>query len=186
MRDETIIDLYFKRDETAIVESDLKYGAYCRTVADNILHNREDTEECINDTWLRAWNAMPPTRPNVLKLFFARITRNISFDRYKRGMAKKRGGGEIDIALSELEDCIASRSDVEEEIEMRELEATINRFLGTVSEKERNIFIRRYFYVEKVSSIAERYGIRESGVFVILSRTRAKLKKHLTDEGYFI
>lgn len=186
MKDETIIDLYFKRDENAIVESDIKYGAYCRTVADNILHSREDTEECVNDMWLRAWNSMPPTRPNVLKLFFARITRNISFDRYKRDHAKKRGGGELDVALSELEECIAAHSDVEDEIEALELEASINRFLDTVSVNERNIFIRRYFYVEKASDIAERYGMREGGVFVILSRTRAKLKKHLTDEGYFI
>lgn len=186
MKDETIIDLYFKRDENAIAESDIKYGAYCRTVANNILCNREDTEECINDTWLRAWNSMPPTRPNVLKLFFAKITRNISFDRYKRDHAKKRGGGEIDIALSELEECIAAHSDVENEIETRELEASINRFIMIIPERDRNIFIRRYFYVERAADIAERYEMRESAVFVSLSRTRAKLKKHLTDEGYFI
>ena len=186
MKDDAIIDLYFQRDESAIVESDAKYGAYCRAISGNILPSREDTEECVNDTWLRAWNAMPPTRPNVLKLFFAKIIRNISFDRYKRANAQKRGGGEIDLALSELEECIAARSDVEDEVEARELENSINRFLATLSETERNIFLRRYFYVEKVSSIAQRYSMRDSNVFVILSRTRAKLKKHLTDEGYFI
>ncbi len=186
MKDDAIIELYFQRDESAITESDAKYGAYCRTIAGNILRSREDTEECINDTWLRAWNAMPPTRPNVLKLFFAKIIRNISFDRYKRANAQKRGGGEIDIALSELEECIAAHSDVEDEIDAIELESSINRFLATIPATERNIFLRRYFYVEKAASIAQRYGIRESNVFVILSRTRTKLKKHLTDEGYFI
>ena len=186
MDDQKIIDLYFDRNEQAITETDVKYGKLCHSIAYNILSNREDTEECVNDTWLRAWNAMPPTRPNVLKLFFAKIIRNISFDRYKRANAQKRGGGEIDLALSELEECIAAQSDVEDEVEARELENSINRFLATLSETERNIFLRRYFYVEKVSSIAQRYSMRDSNVFVILSRTRSKLKKHLIDEGYFI
>lgn len=186
MKDDAIIDLYFKRDENAIVESDTKYGGYCRAIAGNILWSHEDTEECVNDTWLRAWNAIPPTRPNVLKLFFAKITRNISFDRYKRIKAQKRGGGEMDVALSELEECIATNSDVEDEVNARELEASVNRFLESISEKERNVFLRRYFYVEKISAIALRYSISNGNVSVILSRTREKLKKHLTDEGYFI
>lgn len=186
MKDDAIIDLYFKRDEYAIVESDTKYGGYCRAIAGNILWSREDTEECVNDTWLRAWNAMPPTRPNVLKLFFAKITRNISFDRYKKINAQKRGGGEVDIALSELEECISGKSDVEDEVAAKELEASINRFLDGISEKERNVFLRRYFYVEKVSSIAQRYSLSQSTVSVILSRTREKLKKHLSQEGYYL
>lgn len=186
MKDDAIIDLYFQRDENAIAESDIKYGSYCRAIAGNILWSREDTEECVNDTWFRAWNAMPPTRPRVLKMFFAKITRNISFDRYKKANAQKRGGGEIDIALSELEECISSHTSVEDEVDANELEASVNRFLYTLSEKERNIFLRRYFYVEKAVEIAHRYNVTPSNVSVILSRTREKLKKHLTNEGYFI
>lgn len=186
MKDDAIIELYFQRDESAITESDIKYGAYCRTIAGNILWSREDTEECMNDTWFRAWNAIPPTRPSVLKLFFAKIIRNISFDKYKKSNAQKRGGGEIDIALSELEDCISSRTSVEDEVNAKALESSVNRFLDTLPVKERNIFLRRYFYVEKAVEIARRYDITPSNVSVILSRTREKLKKHLTDDGYLL
>lgn len=185
MKDDAIIDLYFQRDENAILESDIKYGGYCRAIAGNILRSREDTEECINDTWFKAWNAMPPTRPDVLKLFFAKITRNLSFDKYKKMNAQKRGGGEIDIALSELEECIAAHSNVENEVNAKELENSVNRFLDTLPERERNIFLRRYFYVEKSGAIAQRYNLAPNHVSVILARTREKLKKHLTDEGYF-
>lgn len=186
MNDNKIVELYWQRKEDAIRETDLKYGAYCFAVANNILSNKEFSEECVNDTWLRAWNTIPPQRPNCLKMFLAKITRNLSFDKFKAENAYKRGGGEISAALDELKECLSDASDVESEIDIKELTSSINRFLHTLQKRESDVFLRRYFYVDSVSEIAKRYGLKKSNILVILSRTRKKLKMHLEKEGYVI
>ena len=183
MEDSAIIDLYWARDEQALPESDKKYGKLCRTVAHNILKNHEDTEECVNDTWLRAWNAMPPGRPGVLSAFFSRIVRNLALDRYKAAHAEKRGGGQLPAALEELEGCIPSSSGVEEELAFRELSRLLDSFLRELPEKECCIFLRRYWYVDATRDIARRYGMPEGSVKSQLSRTRQKLRKLLEREG---
>ena len=186
MKDEQIIELYFARDEQAITCTDLKYGRYCFRVADSILCSREDAEEMVNDTWHRTWNSIPPQRPHVLKMYLAKITRNLAFSAYRRRSAGKRGGGEIELALEELDQCIASDSDVESEYQRKELSRAIRNFLDTLSEREQNIFIRRYFFVDETEAIARRYGLKSSNVQKILSRTRQKLRKYLIQEGYTV
>ena len=184
MEDNEIVELYWQRDENAIRESDSKYGAYCFAVADNILHSKEDSEECVNDTWLKAWNTMPPQRPNKLRMFLAKITRNLSFNRYNARSAEKRGGGEIAAVLDELAECLESESDVAGEYEGKELEQYIRSFVRSLPERDGNVFVRRYFFAEPVRKIAERYGLTANHVMVILSRMRAKLKANLKKEGF--
>ena len=145
MEDSRIIDLYWAREERALRETERKYGSYCRTVAHNILRNREDSEECVNDTWLRAWNAMPPQRPSILSSFLGTITRNLALDRYKAGHRNKRGGGQLTVALEELGDCIAGRLDVEQMAAEAELTRAIDRFLRSLPENECCVFMRRYW-----------------------------------------
>lgn len=186
MDDNQIIALYWNRAESAITETDKKYGSYCLSVADNILSNHEDAKECVNDTWLRAWQTIPPGRPVQLKLFLAKITRNLSFDKWKERYAKKRGGGAFPVVLDELAECISSSCDVEKELEVLELAGSINQFLHTLPKRECHIFLRRYFYAESVEDIAKRYDLKKSNVLVILSRTRKKLRVHLDKEGYFL
>ena len=185
MEDSQIVDLYWRKDANAIKESDTKYGAYCYAIADNILRNSEDSEECVNDTWLHAWNAMPPQKPSKLQLFLAKITRNLSFNRFNARSAQKRGSGEIVLVLDELTECIAYSESAEQEYEGKELEQCIRLFVQTLPQRERNVFVRRYFYTEPVSAIAKRYNLTESNALAILSRTRKKLKTHLTREGFF-
>lgn len=184
MEDSRIIELYWQRSENAITETDKKYGAYCSTVAFNILLNQEDAEECVNDTWLGAWNAIPPNRPSILRAFLAKITRNLSIKRLEKKLAEKRGGMAEFIVLDELEECIGDQTDVEGIVESHELEELIRRFVRGLPERDGNIFIRRYFFTDSVASIAERYRISENHVMVILSRTRKKLKKELMKEGF--
>ena len=184
MEDRQIIELYWQRNADAISETAGKYGAYCFQVADNILRDAGDSEECVNDTWLRAWDAMPPERPDVLRMFLAKITRNLSFDRFNARNAKKRGGGEIALVLDELEECLADGTDVETAYEGKELGQCIRRFVQGLSERDGNVFVRRYFFTDPVAAIARRYGLTENNVMVILSRTRKKLKLELMKEGY--
>lgn len=185
MEDSKIIKLYWQRNEAAIAETKNKYGAYCFTVASSILLNREDSEECVSDTWMFAWNSIPPHRPNRLKMFLAKITRNLSFNKYSKKTAEKRGGGEIDAVLHELEECIAGSGDVESAYIAEELEQSIRKFVRGLPERECNLFVRRYFFTESISDIAKRYNLTKNNTSVILSRTRQKLKKHLEQEGYF-
>lgn len=186
MEDSGIIALYWQRNENAIAETDRKYGPYCMTVAGAILPQREDAEECVSDTWFRAWNSMPPQRPNCLRLFLARITRNLAFDRWRAKNADRRGGGELALALDELSQCVAGSQDTESQAEARELEACIRRFLAGLPQRDRDIFLRRYFYVESVKSIARRYGMKEGTAAVSLHRCRQKLRAHLEKEGYIL
>lgn len=182
--DSQIIELYWQKNSEAISETANKYGAYCFKIADNILHSTEDSEECVNDTWLHAWNVMPPQRPNALRIFLARIIRNLSFDRFNARKAEKRGGGEIILVLDELGECLAGGSDVEAAYEATELEQCIRHFVRALPERDRNVFVRRYFFTEPTSAIAKRYGLTVNNITVILSRTRKKLKLELTKEGY--
>ncbi|MBQ7581188.1 MAG: sigma-70 family RNA polymerase sigma factor, partial [Lachnospiraceae bacterium] len=177
--DNEIIELFWMRNENAILETEAKYGNYCFSVANNILVNREDAEECVSDTWLTAWNTIPPKRPKVLRLFLARITRRGAFDRYRRNTAGKRGGGEITQSLDELADCLPAPSSVEMELSAQEMKTCISAFLVTLPERDADVFLRRYFYVESVPEIAKRYALKESNVLMVLSRTRKKLEQHL-------
>lgn len=186
MQDEQIVALYWQREERAILETDKKYGSYCYTVADNILQNREDAEECVNDTWFRVWNAIPPQKPSKLQIYLAKITRHLAFDRFKARTAEKRGGGEIHLVLSELEECIPAPGGVEETILAKELAVSVDRFIRSLPQRERNVFVRRYFYTEPIARIAERYGFTSSNTSVILNRVRQKLKAHLAKEGYML
>ena len=185
MEDNRIVDLYWQRDESAISETAVKYGKYLNSISYQILLNAEDAEECVNDTWLRAWNTIPPTIPMVLKIFFAKITRHLSFDRYKATKTKKRGGGDIPLVLEELAECIADESDVEGQVDANELGRVINQFIADLPERDRNLFIRRYFFSEPMKVIADRYDMRENAATVTLSRVRKKLREHLSKEGYF-
>ena len=184
MEDSRIVELYWQKNSDAIQESISKYGAYCFTIANNILHSKEDSEECVNDTWLHARNAMPPQKPTKLQMFLAKITRNISFNRFNARSAEKRGGGEINLVLDELEECVATETDIEREFEARALEQCVRLFVRSLPERDGNVFVRRYFFAETVSEIAKRYGLTENNVMVILSRTRKKLKSHLIKEGF--
>lgn len=184
MEDSQIIELYWQKNADAISETADKYGAYCFAIANNILHSAEDSEECVNDTWLHAWNAMPPQRPNVFRMFLAKITRNLSFNRFNARNVEKRGGGEITLVLDELAECLAGGMDVEAAYEAAELEQCIRCFVRSLPERERNVFVRRYFFTEPVAEIAARYGLTANHIMVILSRARKKLKLKLEKEGF--
>lgn len=186
MDDRQIIELYNQRDENAIKETSDKYGNYCFSIANNILDCKQDSEECINDTWLHTWNSIPPQKPNCLKAFLAKITRNLSLNRYKEKTRDKRGSGEVVLALDEMDEFLAGTSDVVSEYEQKEFLAMLNRFLYSLPERERSIFILRYFYMDSTKSIAQACSIKESNVLMILSRTRKKLKETLEREGYTI
>ena len=182
MLDETIIALYWERDESAIRYTDEKYHSYCHTIADRILHSSHDAEECVNDTWLRTWNTIPPQKPTNLRLFLARITRNLSLDRYRRTHAEKRGGGEMPLLLEELGDCATHADAVFEEIAQKELAERLHWFLLTLSLRDRTVFVKRYFYAMSVGDIAHQLGMTENNVSKLLSRTREKLKRCLEED----
>ena len=186
MDDRQIIELYYRRDEKAILVTSQKYGEYCFSVANNILHSDQDSEECVNDAWLRTWNTIPPQNPACLRLFLAKITRNLAFNRFKEQNRQKRGGGVIIVALDEISDFLPSSDRVETQAEEEELIRAVNQFLRSISERDCNIFIHRYFYVETARMIADRYGLNESNVQKILLRTRNRLKRYLEAKGYTI
>ena len=184
MEDDEIIELYFERNERAVEETEKKYGHYCFSLAKRILESKEDSEECVNDTWLKVWNSIPPIKPGNFRMYLAKIIRNLSFNKYNANVAKKRGGGELPLVLEELAESIADTADVEKVYEGKELGVCISKYVSTLPQRERNIFVRRYFFVNSVKEIAERYGLTENNIMVILSRTRKDLKKYLQKEGY--
>lgn len=184
MEDRQIIELYNQRNESAIEKTNEKYGSYCFSIARNILHSNEDSEECVSDTWIKTWNSIPPTIPARLRIFLGKITRNLSFDRYRASHSEKRGGGEISLVLDELAEVVAGSQNVSDRFEQKELVGAINEFLHGLSERDCNIFIRRYFYSEDTDSIAERYKLKESNILMILSRIRKKLQTYLKEEKY--
>lgn len=184
MEDTRIVQLYWDRDQKAISETATKYGNYCTSIAKNILGNNEDAEECVNDTYMNAWNSMPPHRPNMLSTFLGKITRNLSFNRYKHNNADKRGGSEISAVLDELSGCVSGKENVEQEIEYKELVKTIDSFLDTLSSEKRSIFICRYWYTDSISEIAKQFNMRENTVSMTLNRIRVKLQKYLIERSY--
>lgn len=183
MDDKEIIDLYWERSELAISETDLKYGRVCNRVAYRVLSNVEDSEECVNDTYLKAWSVIPPTRPVKLMAFLVKITRNLALNRYEKSAAEKRGGGEVNLALDELSECIPDPNSVENQIDNRLLVDRLNEFLEGLQPDARRIFLRRYWEVCSIREIAELYSISESKVKVSLFRTRGKLRSFLEQEG---
>lgn len=183
MEDHAIIALFWAREERALEETAHKYGSFCRSIAYNILCNREDTEECVNDTWLRAWNSMPPQRPSILSSFLGKITRNLSLDRFKVSRAAKRGGGQLPLALDELGDCVSGGESVEDQLAMKELSRLLDRFLRDLPERECCIFLRRYWFVDSIREIALRYQMAEGSVKSTLYRTQQKLRLFLEKEG---
>lgn len=184
MNDEKIIALYFDRDEQAIRESMDAYGGYCRAVAGGILSDPADVEEAVADTWLAAWDTIPPQYPRCLRLFLGRITRNQAISIWRKRNAQSRGGGQVALALEELGECVCPDASPEAAVSTKELQQAINTFLAGRSLTHRQVFLRRYFYLEEISVIAHRYGLREGNVRMMLSRTRQKLRKYLQQEGY--
>jgi RNA polymerase sigma-70 factor (ECF subfamily) len=184
MDDDKIVRLYWERDEEAISATSQKYGGYCKSIARNILGNNEDADECVSDTYLNAWNSMPPHRPRVLPAFLGKITRNLSFNRYKHNTAEKRGGGEITAVLDELSDCVSGGDDTQQEFNRQELVKAIDDFLNTLSPNKRSIFICRYWYTDSISDIARRHGMKDGAVSMTLNRLRAKLHDYLLERGF--
>ena len=184
MEDEKIIDLYFDRNERAIRETDAKYGTHCRKIAYNILNSCEDSEECVNDTYLGAWNAIPPTRPNSFVAFLSRITRNLSLKRLEYRSRAKRSDA-LMVSFEELESVLPDDR-FAPAVSDEEIGSLISRFLESLKEDARNIFVRRYFFFDSVKDIAEHYSFTESKVKNLLLRTRSKLRDYLQKEGVSI
>ena len=184
MDDETIVQLYFDRNEKAIPATADKYGNYCTSIAKNILGNQEDAEECVNDAYLNTWNSIPPHRPTVLSAFLGKIVRNLAFNRYKHNTADKRGGGEIAAVLDELAGCVSGNDNIEQAYEYKELVAAINDFLGGLPTEKRNIFVCRYWYADSISDIAGRYDISYFAASMTLNRLRTNLRNYLRKRGY--
>ena len=184
MEDSRIVQLYWERDARAIPASAEAYGAYCQAIALRILNIEQDAEEAVNDTWLHAWNAIPPHRPAVLSTFLGKLTRRISITMLQHRRAQKRGGGAFDLVLEELSECVSGGETVEQAAESRALGEAINAFLAALPRKKRTAFLLRYWHAEPVSAIAQRLGMTENSVSVMLHRTRAALKDDLTERGF--
>lgn len=184
MLDREIVALYWKRSQEAIAETQKKYGNYCLSIARNILPILEDAQECVNDTYLAAWDAMPPHRPKILSTFLGKLTRRISIDRWRSLSAQKRGGDTVTLALEELGECIASDSDPQKQLEAKELGRLLTRFLKGQEDLERTVFVRRYYDLKSISEIAKEFGLSESNTKVMLYRTRQTLRDYLQKEGY--
>lgn len=184
MEDKEIVDLYFDRNEEAINQSNIKYGGYCGKIAYNILYDYEDSKECVNDTWLNAWNSIPPTKPNKLGIYLGKICRNLALNMYEKYTALKRGGTQSELALDELEEVVGHKSDVEEYVDESLLKDSINNFLRGIDKNNRIVFVSRYFYMSSINEISKEYGLSESNVKMMLKRTRDKLKEYLIKEGY--
>ena len=186
MEDSAIVELYWQRSDRAIAETAQKYGAYCHRIAYNICENMQDAEECVNDTWLGAWNSMPDQRPKALSRFLACLTRNAAIGRYREQHRQKRGGGETALALEELAECLADGRDLDQELERRELERLIGEFTEGLKETEKLVFTARYFYLTPVLEIAARLHLSESKVKSMLFRLRGRLRRRLEKEGYLV
>lgn len=184
MDDREIVELYWARSEQAISETRSKYGSYCYSIAYNILNSNEDAEESVNDTYHDAWNSIPPHRPSILSTFLGKITRRISIDRWRRRTAEKRGGGEMPLALEELQECVVADRDTEKEFEKKHLSDVVNSFVKKLPETEQKVFLCRYWYMDSISTISQQFGFSESKVKSMLFRTRNQLRTVLEKEGF--
>lgn len=182
VEDKNIVDLYWNRKDSAIVETSEKYGSYLFKISFNILYSKEDSEECVNDTYLKAWNSIPPNRPKLLKAFLGKITRNLSIDLYRKNRTKGRSG-EVEIAIEELEGVIPSSEDIFKTLDEKYLVEKINEFLESINRQDRKIFLLRYFYLHSSKDIEKLTDIKVSTINTILYRIRNKLRKHLEKEG---
>lgn len=185
MDDSKIIELFYERSEQAIVELSKKYGSACIKFANNILNNRLDSEECVNDAYLGAWNTIPPQKPNPLLSYVCRIVRNLAIKKYHSNTAAKRNSI-YDISLDELESCFPASDSIEDELNVKEVSRIIDSFLETLDKENRIMFVRRYWYSDSIADLAELFHTSKHNISVRLSRARAKLKKHLTKEGISI
>lgn len=186
MEDVKIVELYFNRDEKAISETQIKYGKYCYNISYNILSNNEDVQECLNDTYLHAWNSIPPNKPSILSTYLGKIIRRLSIDSYRKSKAQKRGGSEYTLSLDELDECLSNNVDSKDLVDEKILTETINAFLSRLSKTERTIFVLRYFNFDSINEISKHFGFKESKTKMILKRTRDKLKDYLNKKGYTI
>ena len=182
MEESRIVHLYWARSEHAITETAIKYGKYCYAIANNILQNVEEADESVNDTYLGAWNSMPPHRPSILRTYLGKITRHLSLKKLRDMNRDKRGGGEVALALEELEECVPSKATVEEEIISAELSEIINCFVAKLPETERRVFLSRYWYLDSIMQISLDFHFSNSKVKSMLHRTRKKLLFHLKQE----
>lgn len=183
MEDNQLLELLWKRDETVLDEMSSKYKNYCYSISYNIVRDSEDAAECVNDTWLGAWNSIPPNRPKQLKTYLGKITRNISIKRWDEKNTIKRGGGQVPLALEELTECIPSNFSLEKTVQMTELVQMINQFLIALPKNEMKVFICRYWYLDSVKTIAEQFGFSQSKVKSMLFRTRKKMVQYLESRG---
>lgn len=181
MDDSGIIELFFERSEQAIAELKLKYGGIIKKLAENILRDKQDAEECVNDTYFDMWNAIPPQRPNSLMAFVCRIARNISLDRFRYNSSQKRGA--YTVCLDELAECVSSKETVESQFAADELKRLVEEYLDTLDKTNRLIFVRRYWYIDSTKDIAEAAGLNEGAVRTRLARLRVKLKEFLEERG---
>ena len=186
MEDTEIVNLYWQRNESAIDETKTKYSHYLTKIAYNILENIEDSEESVNDTYLKAWNSMPPHRPGKLAAYLGKITRQLSIDIYRKRKSQKRAGSEYTVSLSELEDCVSHRNTPEQEIETEQMAKAISAYLRTLSEEGRNVFVCRYFFCDSIQAIAASSQSSQSKIKSMLYRIRIGLKEHLEKEGFMI
>ena len=183
MDDQRIIQLFWERSQDALEEVQRKYGQYCWSIANNVLSDASDSEECVNDCLLKAWNSIPPARPDSLRAFLGKITRNLALDRLDYKNAEKRGGGQVPMALEELSECTGGGEEPEKALEASETAKAINRFLEGLDPVKRKVFVRRYWYLDPVADIAEMYGLKTASVKTMLFRLRGELAAHLKKEG---
>lgn len=186
MEDSKIVDLYWARDERAISETQTKYSKYLNTIAFNIVYDAGDSEECVNDTYMRAWNAMPSDRPDLLSTYLGKVTRNLAIDVYRKKHSMKRADSEFALSIDELDECISAGNSVEQQFDEKLLTKAISDFLRGRSAEKRNIFICRYFYCDPIKDIAEKAGMKEVSVRSILLREREALKEYLRKEGFAV
>lgn len=186
MEDEKIVELYWNRDESAISETKNKYDSYCFSIARNILHNQQDAEEAVNDTYLGTWNAIPPHHPLNLKTFVGKIARRLSLNIYRNNTAEKRGGGQIAVSLDELDECIADERSLRDSLDDQLVADCIDEFLSGLKESERKVFVCRYWYFDPIEDIASRFAYSQSKVKMMLKRNRDKLREHLLKEGVVV
>ena len=183
MDDTDIIKLFQDRSQDAVSAASEKYGGYCFTVADNILNCKEDSEECVNDTFMKVWNVIPPEIPKALKAFVGKITRNLALDRVKMLHRKKRGSGRYEAVLSELDEMLCSRDNIEKELEDKEVASALNKYLLSLDSESRTVFICRYFYFDSIKSIADKIGRDENRVNYLIRKTKDGLGRQLEKEG---